>query len=164
MTPTFTFRSSWLLFLTAGRTSQPTLCHTSALWMTGQRATHGGLLNYSEIHSVPPQQVVFSGRDEFRSSTFSAELQLSIVWTSLPSALGTGRVSASGTELTSHYHNPPRDSISSLPGTSAEVLIQETMACLIPLMAVAQGHPTFRSGWCLHRIFELSVLLTDRRA
>lgn len=74
-----------------------------------------------------------------------------------PPALGTERASAPGTQLSSHHHNPPAQTASAdLPGTFAELLLQETKAYLIPLTTVAWRHPTFKSGWFLPRIFELS--------
>lgn len=59
---------------------------------------------------------------------------------------------------------PVQTAAAGLPGTSAEVLLQETMAHLIPLTAVAWRQSAFRSEWFLPRIFELSLLLTHRRA
>lgn len=84
-----------------------------------------------------------------------------------PSALGTGGASAPGTQLISSHHNPqlslPETASAGLPATSAEVLLQETMAYLIPLMTVAQRHPTFRMVDGFYPGF-IVICSSDRRA
>lgn len=84
----------------------------------------------------------------------------------------TGHWKSISIRHTAHLHtimtppvlSSPETASGGLPGTPAEVLLQDRMAYLIPVMTVPQRHPTFRRGWFLPRIFELPVLLTDRRA
>lgn len=170
MTPTFTSSTKLAPFPSCRKHLSATLGHCG--WLDNTWRAPKLVRNTQCTSPAGCFPVSHSERDAFRPSTFPQH-------SSAPCGPPSRRGAASSLlpwaqeehqhQAHSSAHSTTTPPVLSLPdtasaGTSAELLLQETMACLIPLTTVAQRHPTFRRGWFLPRIFELSVLLTDRKA